>query len=488
MKFPADFLATFLRATFLLTAFFGAFFETFLAETFGETFFGEVFFEAFLDEAFLGLVFFLVVLPEAAGDFFFFFVMGREPVRNRLVVGLRFFQLEFSRSAMSTSTDNPVVGSELELDALKWVQNGYTLCRTSEGLPVFLHGALPGEKVRARIVKTRSGHCFARVEQVLTPAPERLSSDCSAFPACGGCSFRHLDYEAELELKLKLLGEFKTLTAALEAAEPRVYSAEPGAYRRAVQIHADPEAGGAGFFALHTNDIVPLPKEGCAQLTPALNQAVRDFSFQEPGRFSFQDMGESVLTPAGPTPGGLVRAGLDSFHWDYPASGFFQNNLHLTSDWLEFLRAAIPDGKPSTLELFCGSGVIGGFCRELLGDYRGLDSHRPGIKAARKNFKSRGFQGDFQVEDLYRSSPDFSGFQLLISNPPRAGMKQKLLREVIRVGTPTILYSSCNPATLDRDLGILAKEGYGTVKTAVFDFFPRTPHLEVVVLLERKAK
>jgi 23S rRNA (uracil1939-C5)-methyltransferase len=424
----------------------------------------------------------------------------------------------------------PAVGTSLTLQAQKWVQQGYCLGHAnSPALPVFLHGALPGETVRAIVVKSTSNHCFARVTEVLSASELRQPANCPAFPVCGGCSFRHMPYEQELQLKLELLDELKFLAACRNAANWQVHHAAPDEYRSRTRVHCHgqhgnlPAAGSdathsaypglpVGFYAIHSRVVVPLPEEGgCRQLAPELNQAIRaecQSSYKSglpadlsrvrsratPEKSSIQYELEEPLLIAGQA-------------WHVPTGGFFQANRFLVSKWLEAIRrlltgslrqssdkngpgplapgAASPP-RPACIELFCGSGLIGGSLRDLLGEYRGFDNARDGLRAARANFQRRGYSGHFENADLFRQPvgvPTKTG--LVLTNPPRAGMNQRQISLITDAKVPRVLYSSCHPMTLNRDLGRFLAQGYAARAVEIFDFFPRTPHLEILILLEK---
>ena len=369
----------------------------------------------------------------------------------------------------------------------KWVQNGFTLAHDPEGRPVFVHGALPGELVAVEIDRVRSTHRFARTISVSEPAAERIPSDCAVFPACGGCSFRHIPYEEEARLKWELLGEFPRLRRLRDGGTLAFHRCPPDEYRVSVRLHA--RGGPLGLYAPHSRSLVPLPEAGCLQLTPALNTAVRaarsEGSADADLRF-FQHSG-GVAEEAAHQAGNLVSVDAGALHWRFPAGVFFQSNGPLLLPWLEFMRAQIPEGRPDTVELFCGTSIISGFCRDRLGTVRGYDSDPRSLAASRQNFKERGFEGRFARLDLYGRPVDLPDTPLLICNPPRAGLKKSTALSLRRLrGLQTILYSSCNPSTLDRDIERLETLGFAAIAGAVFDFFPRTPHIETVVLLRRR--
>jgi len=380
--------------------------------------------------------------------------------------------------------------SEIELKPVKWVQNGYVLARTEEGFPIFVRGALPGETVLTRIIKVRSVHAFGMARSIREASLERTPSDCPVFPECGGCSLRHISYETEQELKRSLLAEFPNLPGRVSGFVWEEYFSSPQGYRTQVQIQRD-ESGAAGFFMEHGNRVIPLPDEGCRHLPVAMNEALRAALDGMPPprkreKISFRWTGESLLGPGDLTPDSWTvrRIGESGeFSWGFSGDGFIQGNSFLLAPWLNYIRGLVPEGRPRTVELFAGSGLIGGFCRDLLGEYSGFESQAGAVRAARRNFKEKGWTGDFTQSDLYRQAPALKGVELALVNPPRAGLKEKLCRALAEV--PRVIYSSCNPATLNRDLGLLNRAGLETWAGALFDFFPRTPHLELVVSLRR---
>ncbi|MCB1138576.1 MAG: class I SAM-dependent RNA methyltransferase [Leptospiraceae bacterium] len=414
-------------------------------------------------------------------------------------------------------------GTECELVCEKWVQNGLCLAHV-EGSPVFVHGALPGERVRARIVKSRSQHSFAIVTEVLESAPERVDSDCPVFPACGGCSFRHIDYEGEVSLKVSLLEEHKYIAPHLRSA--KLYPSPRNHYRNQVRLHGDENS--RGFYALHTNEVVPFPSTGCRNLATELNQKISEESglLFRTHRLSFSDQGEnSSIQEAKESEGSgesgesgrtsKSRQGKDEsasrpalefsasasrYSWRFPQDGFSQANGFLIEPWLKALgELASHCDVSSVYEIFCGAGLIGGYLKLANGwkdsPYFGAELGKSSIHEAKQNFHSTGMKGSFLVADLYRGNvktflserwkkpPKRS---MLVANPPRAGLKEKLCQWIDAAGFDHVLYSSCNPQTLNRDLGMLERGGFRVTAMHWFDFFPGTPHCEIVMLLKRQ--
>lgn len=368
----------------------------------------------------------------------------------------------------------------------KFVQGGLTLAH-HEGQAVFVHGALPGELVQAEIRRERSGHRFAVVTDVLEPSAERKPPDCSIFPQCGGCSFRHIDYAKEIEIKRELLREHRHLEPELERLE--FFTADPDGYRHHARLHRTDAT--VGFFALWTEELIQLPESGCLQLAPELNAAL-PATKPLPSEFSLYLTTDRQVIESSEKNKEIdfkLQTPDRSFSWPYRPGLFFQANRFLIGPWLAYIDDLLAGSPRNALELFCGSGLIGGFVRKNLRSYTGVESYGASLEQARLNFKRSGLEGRFLLRDLYQKK-GIAGLgemrsDLWIVNPPRAGMKEPLCHEANRSKISEMIYSSCNPQTLNRDIGLLKKGGFTVAGLAAFDFFPRTPHMEMVVHLKR---
>lgn len=422
-----------------------------------------------------------------------------------------------SRREQTAPPGPALLGTIVSVTTTKWVQNGFCLAHTEDGVALFVHGALPEETVRVLIDRERTGHRFGRVIEVTVPSAERLASDCSAFPTCGGCSFRHMTYAQEVLLKKQLLLEFSSLRALHEQGRLEFVQSPPDGYRMTVRLHHGKDS--FGFYAPHSRSVVEFPESGCAQLLPELNEKILGERGRANSNGTALDQSGAVSGATVGTRGGhsesravsvvdrsylahtggvavqadfasksIVGVQVGALRWEFPLGVFFQNNRPLLQPWLEWMQARVPEGQPDTAELFCGTGIVSGYLRPRLGEVRGYDSDPGGLAAARQNFKRLQFEGQFSNVDLYSRTPQLPNSALMICNPPRAGLNKALVAAIGKLSRlSTILYSSCNQATLDRDLKALQVEGFVAKEAAVFDFFPRTPHTETVVLLHKES-
>jgi 23S rRNA (uracil1939-C5)-methyltransferase len=447
-------------------------------------------------------------------------------------------------------------GEELELDVDSLAFGGNGVARL-DGFVVFVRRGLPGDRVRARVTKVKRSHAEALATEVLRPGPERVEAPCAHFPACGGCRFQDLAYEAQLEQKqLQVRDALERLAGIAEPPLEQIVPCEPEIfhYRNKVEYSfSSTEAGPAlGFHRAGRWDEV-LEIDRCwliDDLGNAIRDAVRDWAREEgleaysqtdgsgylrhlvlrQGRNTGQALVQLVTAPGEKFEAGYFVDVLRRFpevrsiHWsvnDTPAevtnlpslllwgeewieeelgglrfrvrpNAFLQTNTAMAEQLYALAReAAGLTGGETVWDLYCGIGTIG---LSLAGDALtvwGIEVSEESVACALENAVLNGitnaafFAGNVGevVEELLERSgaPD-----VVVVDPPRAGLAGKALRRLGRIGAPRLVYVSCNPTTLAGDVKALRDEhDYELKRLTPVDMFPHTPHVESVSLLER---
>ena len=447
-------------------------------------------------------------------------------------------------------------GEELELDVDSLAFGGNGVARL-DGFVVFVRRGLPGDRVRARVTKVKRSHAEALATEVLRPGPERVEAPCAHFPACGGCRFQDLGYEAQLEQKqLQVRDALERLAGIAEPPLEQIVPCEPEIfhYRNKVEYSfTSTEAGPAlGFHRAGRWDEV-LEIDRCwliDDLGNAIRDAVRDWAREEgleaysqtdgsgylrhlvvrQGRNTGQALVQLVTAPGEKFEAGYFVDVLRRFpevrsiHWsvnDTPAevtnlpslllwgeewieeelgglrfrvrpNAFLQTNTAMAEQLYALAReAAGLTGGETVWDLYCGIGTIG---LSLAGDALtvwGIEVSEESVACALENAVLNGitnaafFAGNVGevVEELLERSgaPD-----VVVVDPPRAGLAGKALRRLGRIGAPRLVYVSCNPTTLAGDVKALRDEhDYELKRLTPVDMFPHTPHVESVSLLER---
>ena len=347
---------------------------------------------------------------------------------------------------------------------------------------VFVPFVLPGESVEVEIREVRKTFARAKLLRVLKPAPERVTPQCRYFTDCGGCQYQHIDYPAQLRLKHKQITDVFQRIGGFSGSiiEPVIPCPQPYGYRNRIMIRSQWDKVKQGLnigFIRHDNRLV-VDVDECRIAEPALNEQIRR------------------VRAAPPPKGGIkVVLRIAPEGWDVPRDSFFQNNLFLLPKLVETVRERIRDGGARQLvDAYCG---VGFFCVEvadLVETFVGVEIDPPAVQAARRNAANRNRRnGEFFAADFAEFLPAWSKrfspeTTTVIIDPPRVGCAAASL-ELLRQTRPVqIIYVSCHPATLARDLNVLCADGvYELVRVVPLDMFPQTQHIECVADLRAKS-
>jgi 23S rRNA (uracil1939-C5)-methyltransferase len=426
------------------------------------------------------------------------------------------------------------MSGELRLELEKPVYGGDCLAR-ADGKAVFVPLALPGETVSARLVEEKRSFAKAELTAVLAPSPERVETRCPYFGACGGCHYQHAAYPAQIAIKTQILRETLARAGVAIPEQIAVLSGEPWGYRNRIRL-AVAEDGRIGYRGRRSHAIVPVAE--CPIAAPLLMETARGFEAflaAEPSPvrvteielFTNAVQSEQLLTvfcetapAASPEPwlrgllsflpqvtgarlqladGGIhprVLASSGSSALTYSVAGldyhvnhgsFFQVNRFLVDDFVK-LVAGEREGKLAW-DLYAGVGL---FARQLALRFQQVLAVEPAqasFAGLKRNLEgSAGTAVGSTTLDFLRRNraqreprPD-----LIVLDPPRAGLDPETTQFLNQIHAPEMIYVSCDPATLARDLKALTQERFELHSLTLVDMFPQTYHLETVARLLRR--
>ncbi|MEI6564484.1 MAG: 50S ribosomal protein L11 methyltransferase [bacterium] len=387
-----------------------------------------------------------------------------------------------------------------------------------DGKVCFVPGVLPGETITFEIIKDRGGFLEARATTVVTPSPHRIEPICPlAFhlsrltshlpPLCPGCCYQHATYEEEIRIKNLQLQSFLTRQAGCreDVLLPPVPSPSALGYRNKLSLHGqiDGKDRRLGYFMEDNSTVVdvsvcPLAVEPINVLLKGLHDAP---SFRRTLR---SDM--SVIFRWTQRDGALWwrNKAAENDVWlvessvlgplSVPRDSFYQVNPGLADLLVNALLKRLSSVASQTVvDLYCGVGVFA-LAAAKLGIPRviGLDVDGPGIKAAAYNAQKLGLTGIEWVtataeKGMIKLRLDHPDQTTLIVDPPRAGMGRAMVRDILTQRPARILYISCAPDTMARDVAWLKEGGYQVHSSQLFDMFPRTAHFESLTELRREA-
>lgn len=340
---------------------------------------------------------------------------------------------------------------------------------------VFVPFVVPGEEVEAELTEVKKQFARARLIRVIQASPDRVAAQCRYFGECGGCQYQHIDYPRQLELKHKQIADlFERIGGFPQGVvAPVVPCPQPYHYRNRIMIRSQwnkPEQKlNIGFIRADSRLVVDLDE--CQIAEPALNEQIRHVR----------------ATP--PPKGGLkVVLRIPPEDWQVPRDSFFQNNFFLLPRLVETVRERLRDaGSRFLIDAYCGVGFFGIAAGDLVESFLGVEVDHQAIKAARINALQHGrANGEFiegRAEELLPGMlRRFDAAQTtILIDPPRTGCPPVGLESLRQNRPAQVLYVSCHPATLARDLNVLCAGGVFELRNVTpLDMFPQTQHVECV--------
>jgi tRNA/tmRNA/rRNA uracil-C5-methylase (TrmA/RlmC/RlmD family) len=377
---------------------------------------------------------------------------------------------------------NLTLGTTVSLTIADLAFGGEGVARLNDFV-VFVPFVLVGEVVEAEITEIKKSFARARLVRVTQPSPERVLPACAHFGACGGCQYQHVAYPAQLRLKRKQVADLFQRIGGLqpELVAPVLPCPQPYGYRNRIMIRSQwnkPEQRlNIGFVRADCGLVEDI--FACQIAEPALNEQIRHVR-------------------ANPPPKGGIKVVLriPPENWEVPPDSFFQNNFFLLPQLAEVVRAALLEGGARHLiDLYCGVGFFGIELADAVESFVGVEFDQRAIAAARRNAAARGrSNGEFiaaTVEAalpalLQRFSPAASA---VVLDPPRKGCLPETLALLREQRPGQIIYISCHPATMARDLNILCRDGvFSVARVTPLDMFPQTQHVECVADVRASAR
>jgi len=372
------------------------------------------------------------------------------------------------------------IGNKLTLTIHDIAFGGEGVGRTDDFV-VFVPFVIVGETVEAEITEVKKNFARAKLLRVITPSPERVEPPCQYFTRCGGCQYQHMDYATQLQMKQKQIADLFERVGKIsrDVVAPVLPCPSPYGYRNRIMIRSQWNGPAKkleiGFIRSDRPFVEDI--EECKIAEPALNEQIKHVRAHPPHK------------------GGIkVVLRVQPENWEVPPDSFFQNNFFLLPKLVETVREFLQaSGAKHLVDLYCGVGFFGIEAAGTVESFVGVEYDKLAITAARKNAASRNIQnGEFiaaKVEEalpelLKKFSPEKTA---VILDPPRKGCWPETL-ELLRQTRPAqVIYVSCHPATMARDLNILCTDSvFELVRVQPLDMFPQTQHVECVADLRRR--
>ena len=435
-----------------------------------------------------------------------------------------------------------------------------------DGFPIFIKGALEGEKVKVKIVRVNKNFAFGKLIEIIEKSEHRKDPVCSIYNRCGGCSLQHSSYEKQLDFKTKRVEDCLVKIGKLKDVKvnPTLGMENPYRYRNKVQLPVgeNNKEINIGFYAPRSHDIIDmktchiqheeadkvgefirywmknnnikaydekehLEKKHKADLKNRVRHimvrkgyktgevmvvivtASRELKGKEELVSLLKEnikglksviqnvnpkntnvvLGEECITLWGSD---TIKDYIGEFHFNISPLSFFQVNPDQTEVlYGKALEYAELTGEETVFDAYCGTGTISLFLSKKAKKVYGVEIVAPAIENAKINAKENGVENaEFIVGEAEKVIPDLikDGIyaDVVVVDPPRKGCGVELLEAIGKMGPKRIVYVSCDPGTLGRDLGILKEMGYEVKEVHPVDMFPHTSHVETVVKIVKK--
>jgi tRNA/tmRNA/rRNA uracil-C5-methylase (TrmA/RlmC/RlmD family) len=366
------------------------------------------------------------------------------------------------------------VGDKLTLTILDLAFGGEGVARW-EDFVFFIPFVAVGEVVEAEVTEVKKRFGRAKLLKVLEPSLERVDPACRYFGECGGCQYQHLAYPAQLRFKHKQISDLFERVGGFPArvVEPVIGCPEPYGYRNRIMIRSqwDKFKQGLNIGYIRADNRLVVDIEECKIAEPALNQQIQHVRAHPP-----------------PKGGIKVVLRVPPEGWEVPRDSFFQNNFFLLPKLVEIVRERLRlSGSRHLVDVYCGVGFFSLELADLVDSFAGVELDQLAIKAARRNADLRSRKnGEFIAGTAEALLPGLlmrftAASTTVVLDPPRKGCPPEMLELLRRVRPAQIIYVSCHPATMARDLNVLCAEGvYNLTQVAPLDMFPQTSHVESV--------
>lgn len=381
-------------------------------------------------------------------------------------------------------------GQRVELEISTIAFGGDGIGRV-DNFVVFVPFVLEGERVEAEIVEVKRRYALADLVRVLTPSSHRVEPPCRYYANCAGCQYQHIAYEHQLQLKraqirdvLQRIGGIADPPVEQVVASPRQYG-----YRNKIVVHGP---GRPGFWTVRGRSIVEVQQ--CLIAQEEINQQLSVLgshsSIANKHLTLRCDSQGQVWTFEEPAPLQIIEEELLGKRLEVPLGSFFQVNRDVIALAMQHAREAFAQsGCKILVDAYCGVGLFALFLGDLAEQVYGIELDERAIAAANTNAKRFGLLHC----DFYRGSTDRLLFYTLrqckleetcvILDPPRSGCSRAVRKTLAELRPRLLLYVSCAPPMLARDLKELLARGYALERVTPFDMFPQTQHCEVVAQL-----
>lgn len=386
-----------------------------------------------------------------------------------------------------------------------------------DGMLVFVQGALPDEEVQIQITEIKKNYARAKLIIINKQSDNRINASCPYYDKCGGCQIMHQSYESQLLFKENKIKElFKRALDINNIKFNNIIYDKQFNYRNKVVFHG--VDNNLGFYLERTNTLLPV--ENCLLIDNDIEEVyaiiknyisenkneiieelmIRKTSLKEVmisinGNIKYNslvkllpDYVKSIYLNNQNVYGTItIREKINNFKFDILPQAFFQVNYNIMNKLYGIIVSYYMKNKcKNILDLYCGTGTIGILVSPYVDSVVGVEVVEDAVKSANMNKKLNNLNNiEFKLGKVEKYINSFSNIDSIIVDPPRSGLDNLTIDTILKIKPKSIIYTSCDPVTLVRDINKLKIE-YTVSEVNIVDMFPNTYHVETVCVMEIK--
>lgn len=346
----------------------------------------------------------------------------------------------------------------------------------------FVDNALPTEIVEIKNLEEKKKYFQAETEKIIKPSINRITPICPFAKECGGCQLLHMDFASENKWKEQKIKEImKKFANISENKIQNIIAESPYNYRNKITLHQ--QKNKVGLYKNKTNEIVEITE--CALIDKKLNSLINNIKTKD----------ETIILRIGNKTDEIaistdkkkiITSYIGDKKYRVSLQSFFQINSKITEKIYEAIKETLKTKEAqNVLDLYCGTGTIGIYVSDVVKKVLGIESYKEAIEDAKENKKMNQVNNiTFKLGKVENLTQEITKiYDTVIIDPPRSGLDKKVVDKLLEIIPKNILYVSCDPITLARDLNLLQKK-YEIEYIRPYNMFPRTYHVECVCVLK----
>lgn len=383
----------------------------------------------------------------------------------------------------------------------------------SSGKVYFIENALKDEDVSITLLKEKKKYCEAKSKEISNISKDRIEAKCKYYNICGGCQLMHIKEEKQEEFKKEKIEEILKKFLNYNKDVNDIVFSKNFNYRNKVVLHIKDNK--LGFYKNKTNELIEIDK--CLLLNPVINDLIsylkKYIELKDIEKITikvgnktnevmliidgsiakYQNLLEIVdvliINEKVMTTKDYITSYIGNKKYIIKRNSFFQVNYDISTRMYNKVKDVIVKEKSkNVLDLYCGTGTIGIYISDVVSKITGIEVVSDAIESANTNKKINNVENIEFILGKVEDKLDFisnNNIDTVIVDPPRSGLHKKVIPILEKISPKTIIYVSCDPITMARDINLLSNN-YELVEVTPYDMFPNTYHVECVCVLKLK--